>query len=129
MNATEKAKVLVEFGKLFVSTAPITSMMVMPKFLRGDMDDALVEILTERDDISETTVRTNLEVLKQEFRNEIQEALGTTATLHTQHEVSEHGTTAEIAEFLGVSKKQVRKMKKDGTLDAQINQHKDASNV
>jgi len=44
-------------------------------------------------------------------------------SFRAQHEESAFGTTAEIAEKLNISKKKVRKMKQDGTLDQVMAEH------
>ncbi|ASV44321.1 hypothetical protein PBI_SCTP2_306 [Salicola phage SCTP-2] len=45
------------------------------------------------------------------------------ASFKDMNSISEHGTVAEISEKTGLSKKKVRKMKQDGTLDQYITEN------
>lgn len=51
------------------------------------------------------------------------EVTDSSVSFKNMNSVSEHGTVAEIAEKTGLSKKKVRKMKQDGTLDQYITEN------
>lgn len=97
--------------------------------LCGELDEPLISF-TVRNGTDEAVARENLEAIKNSHRNDLQRWLDredrklaaerqetAVKAFNSQHRESEYGTTAEIAEKLGISKKQVRKLKQNGTLD------------
>jgi hypothetical protein len=120
------------FGQLFNPKDDETLMIAVFDLLAGKLDES-VFYFNERSGYDLAVVKRNLEQLKEEFRDDIRRGIREADQILAEKAVrdlsAQHsaGTTKEIAEMLGVSVKQVRKMKRDGTLDAALEEHANAS--
>lgn len=120
-------------GQLY-SNDPEEAGTAIALLLTGQKDDILLATFNSvKGDEDSRTPEEALDFLKLYFRrqmrlimNEVEKEVEKELTAEEEkraesfyhiHDQSEHGTTAEIAQKLGVSKKQVRKMKAEGTLE------------
>lgn len=132
-NEVDEMEAVLMFGLIFSNSCSVDQQAeAIAALLAGELDEGLLAYSRRVDPTRVEFVKQNIERVKNEVTaiilNEFAHPPDLAAEIrkrNTQavesfkgmHKQSDYGTTAEIAAKLGVSKKQVRKLKQEGKLD------------